>query len=255
MKYSRIVWQVLAAAAIFLFPGTVFSQTPQPQQQSSTPQPQLPPPPIPRPAPPLGVLVIDPAHGATDSGAKGEKGVAEKDVVLFLAQSLKWELERQGIRVILTRQGDSAASFDDRAAIANVLPNAVFLSLHVSSTGKPGIATAYSQTPPTGGVLERRDPGAPVPWEEAQLAYIADSRRLAEFLQIQIAQKFPGSPESPSSGNVRQLRLVTHPAVAIELSSVDLPDAKPLERMAPGLAESISRALAAFRQTAGATKP
>jgi N-acetylmuramoyl-L-alanine amidase len=249
------VWRVLAASALFLFPGALFSQTPQPQQQSSTPQPQLPPPPIPRPAPPLAILVIDPAHGATDSGARGEQGVAEKDVVLFLAQSLKRELERQGMRVILTRQGDTAASFDDRASIANVLPNAVFLSLHVSSTGKPGIATAYSQTPPMGTMPERRDPGAPVPWEEAQLAFIADSRRLAEFLQIQLAQKFPGSPESPSSGNVRQLRLVTHPAVAIELSSVDLPDAKPLERMAPGLAESISRALAAFRQTAGAAKP
>lgn len=181
--------------------------------------------------------------------------MVEKDVVLFLALALERELERQGMRVVLTRQGDTAASFDDRAAIANALYNAVFLSLHVSSSGKPGTATAYSQSLPLGAVPERRDPGAPVPWDEAQLAFITDSRRFAEFLAIQLALKFPGSPDTPASGPVRQLRLVAHPAVAIELSSVDLPDAKPLERMAPGMADSISRALAAFRQQTGAAKP
>jgi N-acetylmuramoyl-L-alanine amidase len=196
--------------------------------------------------------VIDPAHGATDNGAKGEEGVAEKDVVLFLAQALKRELERQGMRVILTRQGDTAASFDDRAVIANAMPRAVFLSLHVSSTGKLGTATAYSQP---AGALRGREFGAPLPWDEAQLAFTADSRRLAEYLQIQLAQRFPGSPETPLTGAVRQLRLVAHPAVAIELANVSVPDAKRLERMAPGLAESISRALAAFRKPVGGAKP
>ncbi len=213
---------------------------------------------MPRPLPFL--VLLDAAHGGTDSGARGETGVVEKEVVMSLAQGLRRDLERQGLRVLLTRQGDVLSSFDDRAALANGYSGGVFVSLHVSSLGRPGTAIVYSLPLPAkagapGAPPERRDLSAPIRWEEAQVAFLAESRQLAELLQIQLALRFPGSPEVPAAGLVRQLRLVAHPAVAIELSSVAVEDARPLEKMEPGLAEAVGKAVAAFRQAGEAGKP
>lgn len=218
-----------------------------------------------QPAPPrspLGTVVLDAAHGGTDSGARGEGGIVEKEVVASLAQSLRHELERRGVRVVFTRQGDGAPSFDDRAAIANAFPGAIFLSLHVASSGPAATAVAYSlaQPPDSDAGGGRGDqPASPaaflIPWEDAQLRFVNDSKRLAELLQIQLGQKFKGSPEVPGRGAIRQLLLVAHPAVAVEISSVAVDNRKQLENMAPGLAEAVMRALEAFRQPQEPAKP
>jgi N-acetylmuramoyl-L-alanine amidase len=238
---------------------TAPEQAPAPQQ---TPAPQLPAPQVPPPRPALGIVVIDAAHGGTDNGARGENGVIEKDVVATLAQSLKHEFERQGARVVLTRSGDLAPSFADRAALANALPGAVFLTLHVASSGPAGTAIAYSLAPPAAPATTAPTDQAPaavpaflIPWQDAQLRYLGESRRLAELLQIQLAQKFKGSPETPQRGAIRQLRLVEHPAVAVEIASAAVEQRQQLDRMAPGLAEAFLRALEAFRQPVEAGKP
>jgi hypothetical protein len=67
------------------------------------------------------------------------------------------------------------------------------------------------------------------------------------LIQIQMAQRFRGSPETPAMATVRQLRTVAAPAVAIEVSNVSLPDRAPLDQMGPGLADGVARAVAAFR--------
>ena len=64
---------------------------------------------------------------------------------------------------------------------------------------------------------------------------------------MQLAQKFRGSPEVPATAPVRQLRTIAAPAIAIEVSSVSLPDRNRIEQMAPPLAEGIARAVTAFR--------
>jgi N-acetylmuramoyl-L-alanine amidase len=197
----------------------------------------------------------------------------EKEVVASLAQSLKREFERQGLRVVLTRTGDNTSGFEDRAAIANALPGAVFLSLHVASSGQAGTAVVYSLaetaaaaapgTAPAsslpGSNPKDQSPSAVpsflIPWQDTQLRFMTRSRRLAELLQIQLAQKFKGSPETPQRGAVRQLRLVGHPAVAIEIASVAVEQRQQLDKMAPGLADAFLRALEAFRQPSEAGKP
>src|SRR5579864_8491007 len=58
-------------------------------------------------SPPSGpLIVLDPAHGGTDTGARGET-IVEKDAVLQMARLVRAELERQGYRVIMTRNDDS----------------------------------------------------------------------------------------------------------------------------------------------------
>ena len=217
------------------------AQTPQPAPPS-TPQPPA------LPQKTLAVVVVDPAHGGADRGARGSSGIAESDVVLSLARLVRISLEAQGLRVVLTRQANEDPSFDDRSKLANALHGGIFISLHISSTGQPGVVRVYSlpqlslpqsaNVPPRSGLLQ---------WDRAQLGFLDQSRRLAELIQIQMAQRFRGSPEVPIEAPVRQLRTIGAPAVAIEVSSVSVPDRAPLDQMGPGLADGVARAVAAFR--------
>lgn len=226
---------------------------PPPQAPSVTPEAVSPPgEPAPEPPPPpqktLNVVIVDPAHGGADAGARGSAGIVESDIVLSFARLLRISLEAQGLRVLLTRQANDGPSFDDRSRVANAQRGGVFITLHVSSTGQPGTVRVYSQPNPLAGqglALPRR--GALLPWDRAQFAFTDQSRRLAELIQIQMAQRFRGSPETPLEAPVRQLRTVGAPAVAIEISSVSLPDRSLLDQMGPGFADGVARAVAAFR--------
>lgn len=226
----------------------------------STPQQPLtqfpPPPPVERPgAPPAFTVILDPAHGGPDSGAHGdpsEEGAVEKDLVLAIALGMRRELERQGVRVLLTRQSDTGLSINDRAAAANGLGAGFFVSLHVGSTGEANTAETYSFGTPHGGAppaFVPRPPGiAAVRWDDAQAGYVVASRRLAELLQVELAQKLPRSSDVPQFAEVRQLRVVAHPAVAIELSRVAEANPEALEKTAAPLATALFKAIAAYRQ-------
>jgi len=201
------------------------------------------------------LVILDPAHGGTDSGAHGgpeEEGAVEKDLVLTIAQNMRREMERQGVRVVLTRQGDTAISLDDRAALANGIGSGFFVSLHIASTGTRNTAQAYSFGTPLGAAPPVFPPRTvrmeAVAWDNAQAGYVVPSRRLAELLQVELAQKLGGSPDVPQFAQVRQLRIVAHPAVAIELSSVAQENARSLEKTAVPLANALVRAIAAYRQ-------
>jgi N-acetylmuramoyl-L-alanine amidase len=207
---------------------------------------------------PLSVVVIDPAHGGSDSGARGASGINESEIVMDFTRALRAALEAQGLRVVQTRTGNEGPSFDDRSALANAQRGAVFVSIHVASTGTFGQARAYSQIPADvpGDLLNGQSFGALsfparngfLPWDRAQEPYLAASRKFAELVQSAFAQKFKGSPTEPISAAVRQLRTVGAPAIAIEVSSVSIADREQLLRMAPGIADSITQAAVSFKQ-------
>lgn len=101
------------------------------------------------------VIVIDPGHGGSDSGAIGPNGIMEKTITLAVAQKVQALLEKAGAQVIMTRQtdkdvyapNDSAA--DELRARTQVASNNnadVFLSIHINAFSKPtvgGTATYY----------------------------------------------------------------------------------------------------------------
>jgi N-acetylmuramoyl-L-alanine amidase len=251
-------------------------QQPAPQQPApnqSSPPPQAPSPqgapPVPAapqqnpqeqtPAPPvhLGpVVVIDPGHGGTDTGARGASGLVEKDVVLQIAKILRAELERTGYRVVMTRNDDSNPSYEDRAALANAYRDAIFVSLHVSTTGATGSTRAYFYQFPvpfqaTDASLTSnaatRGFGTAIPWDQAQRPFGEQSRRLANLVQIELTRRFSQSPNAPTPAEVRNLRSVAAPAVAVEISSVSVSDPIALTSLSGLLAASIARGIAAFR--------
>jgi N-acetylmuramoyl-L-alanine amidase len=228
------------------------------QQEAAPQQPAAPalpsasaqqaPPALPQqPAPEVHVgplIVLDPAHGGMDTGARGAPGIEEKNIVLLFARIARMELEREGFRVVMTRNDDSDPSYDDRDAVANAHRDVIYISLHVSSTGPFGTARAYSyQFPATTSAA----PSGPPVWEEAQRPHADASHRLADFVQGQLAQRFSGSPKLSETAAVRELRSAACPAVAVEISSVSVNDANLLAALAPPLASSIGHGLAAYR--------
>jgi N-acetylmuramoyl-L-alanine amidase len=202
------------------------------------------------------VVVIDPGHGGTDTGARGANGLVEKDVVLQVGKILRAELERIGYRVVMTRNDDSNPSYEDRAALANAYRDAVFVSLHVSSTGVTGNTRAYFYQFPvpfqatdaslTSNVV-KQGLGTAIPWEEAQRPFAEQSRRLANLVQNELMHRFSQSPNAPTPAAVRNLRSVAAPAVAVEISSVAVSDPIALTSLSGLFAASIARGIAAFR--------
>jgi len=191
----------------------------------------------------LNVVILDPAHGGTDPGARGTGGVRESDIVLDLAAQVKRGLEAQGFQVLQTRSGNEDPSFDDRSALVNAQTGAIFLSLHVSSTGLSGTVRVYAMPemalPPMNGGL--------IPWEQAQAAYLPLSRRLGDAVQGELAQKFKGSPTEVQTASIRQLRTTAAPAIAVEISSVSIAEKADLDRMLPGVADAVVRGVVTFR--------
>lgn len=241
MKVARIL-SVFCIAVLTGVSAQAQSQPAEPPQQPTAAPPALPPP------TPFSVVVIDPAHGGADPGARGAANILEKDIVLHYALLLRDQLQRHGVRAVLTRQSAEGPTFDERAAIANSYRSALYISLHAASTGPAGTARCYSDAASPAATTQESPPAdAPIPWDRAQQPYAEVSRRLASLIQAQLKQRFPDSPAEPAAIPVRPLRNIAAPAVAVEVSSVSAVNREQLDSMAVPLAEAIARALAEFR--------
>lgn len=220
-------------------PGTAQAGSSSPSAGTAAQSPA--PAPIVRPG--LNVVVLDPAHGGTDTGARGTGGIRESEIVLQFAAQVRRALEAQGFQVVQTRLGNENPSFDDRSALANAQTGAVFVTLHISSTGLPGTARVYVNSNLPGA----REANGLIPWDRAQSPFLGLSLKLGDLVQGNLAQKFKGSPGSAQSSAIRQLRTTAAPAIAVEVSSVSVNDRQDLDRMAPGIADAIARGVVAFR--------
>ena len=209
---------------------------------SSTGSSQTPSAPVPG-GPRLNIVVLDPAHGGTDPGARGTEGISESDEVLQFAVATKRALEAQGFQVLLTREGNENPSFDDRSARANGQRGAVFITLHIASTGLSGTARVYVEpdAPPSTNITGL------IPWDHAQVPFLSLSHKLGDLVQQELAKRFKGSPDTLQTAPVRQLRTTAAPAIAVEISSVSVQNRADLESMIPGVAEAIARGAAEFR--------
>ena len=242
-----LLFFVALSSAAFSFSGqssapAVTQQTPpvsnpaQPATAGAVPQNATTPPGV-------NIVVLDPAHGGTDLGARGTGGIHESDIVLDFAAQVRTALESQGFQVLQTRQGNANPSFDDRSAIANAQRGAIFVTLHIASTGTPGTARVYIMNDlPTGA-----DATGLIPWDRAQAPFVSLSRKLGDQVQVLLAQRFKGSPATVQTASVRQLRTTAAPAIAVEVSSIIVEDRAQLDHMAPGIADAIARGAAAFR--------
>lgn len=91
------------------------------------------------------VVALDPGHGGIDPGAERE-GLAEKDLMLSFARSLRDALVRDGAEVVMTRDEDVFVALETRVAIAHQARADIFVSLHADSLSQGGAkgATVYT---------------------------------------------------------------------------------------------------------------
>ena len=182
-------------------------------------------------------VVLDAGHGGALGGASGYAD--EDEVVLAVAQKVASRLAAAGVRVIMTRESDTALSKtfteDLDARLARITPDTdAFISLHANASDNPlttGIETFVASNFETEGL------------EAATLA-------LAEELQAELA-----GADAPDKGVNRSpyylLERASVPAVIVELGYVTNPEEGArltTETYQSALAEAISRAVLTFLQ-------
>lgn len=156
------------------------------------------------------LILLDPARGGSESGARIGDRVEEKQVTLDLAGRLASLLRARGFAVELTREADTDMTNDARAALANTTHPIACVLLHAtaSGTGVHLFTSANRQSQPA--------PGSPVRWDEAQAAYVERSRALRSDLQ----QAFQRAKIAVSAGQtwMRPLDNMQCAAVAVEVA-------------------------------------
>ena len=96
--------------------------------------------------PTFATVVIDPGHGGNDEGARSH-GLKEKDLTLDVALRVEKLLGTFNLPTVLTRRDDTYVPLSERAAIANKIDNAIFLSLHFNhsrDSSATGVETFYA---------------------------------------------------------------------------------------------------------------
>ena len=84
------------------------------------------------------VILVDAGHGGKDPGAIAGK-MFEKEAALKMALMLKENLEKQGAKVIMSRENDTYVSLKDRVSISNFENADLFVSIHLNSSEKSNI--------------------------------------------------------------------------------------------------------------------
>jgi N-acetylmuramoyl-L-alanine amidase len=247
---------------------------PAPQPQSQTVPPTL----LPSPMANKKVIVIDPGHGGTETGAKGPGGTLEKDVTISIARKLKGIIESTGTRVILTRDGDQVVTLDDRTSRANNNKADLFISIHANATirGKArGAETYFLSTQATDdearniAAVENNAIGleqAPavqedlklILWDMAQTEYLTESSQLAEMIQQELNSTLSISNRGIKQAPFRVLTGATMPAVLVEVGFINNPDEEKM--MADGeyqskIAGAIFRSIQKFESREQPAKP
>ena len=82
------------------------------------------------------IVVIDAGHGGSDGGAGGDNdgtAINEKDINLAVAKKTRDILTANGVKVVMTREGDTYPELTERSALANSQNAAIFVSIHSNS--------------------------------------------------------------------------------------------------------------------------
>lgn len=98
-------------------------------------------------------VVLDPGHGGNDPGKVGANSVKEKDVNLQIAMKTKKLLEKEGVRVIMTRDKDQDLAGDSdhnrrvqdmkaRVKLINDAMPVLTVSIHQNSYQDPSVKGA-----------------------------------------------------------------------------------------------------------------
>lgn len=190
-------------------------------------------------------VILDPGHGGNDPGAPpvavAQKcgvptDLKEKDRTLDIAKRVRDILQANGIRVGLTRDGDTNPSLPDRTNYINRERPNLAVSIHANSADScgDGVEAWYSSVGPGWG--------GPNPYTEA-------SRQLAQRLANKINQTFGlrlrrDKGIADAAGNLHMVRELVVPSALIETAFISNRTEALLLRDRPGdFASAIAQAI------------
>jgi N-acetylmuramoyl-L-alanine amidase len=187
----------------------------------------------PEPEPDPGVrghVVIDPGHGGRDPGTIGANGGHEKVVNLAVSKLIATNLRAAGVKVTMTRTGDSYVELNDRAAVGNRLGADLFVSIHsdwVENRTITGFSawvchTKYSES--SRAALIFAECNQNLAGLKTTLALNrARSNRLASLVRSEMGKATRGTDRGTRLGALRVLRRSASPAALIELGFMSNP--------------------------------
>ena len=208
---------------------------------------------------PVTTVVLDPGHGGHDRGAISRFGF-EKDFALDVALRARTLLEKAGYKVVMTRATDIFVPLEERPAIANRIPNSIFVSIHfnasnsnadargfeIFSIAPRGMPATNDSTPSERDL--RAEPGNAVELPSGALAGSVFHALLGQVPRVDRGLKH---------ARFAVLRLCERPAVLVECGFVSNPAESSLissgawrERIADAVADGVEgyRALAETKQ-------
>ncbi len=164
-------------------------------------------------------IVLDPGHGGHDSGAVGQSGLMEKDVVLAIALKLREKIKNElGLDVVMTRSTDIFIPLEERTAIANKVNGDLFVSIHANAApnrNANGIETYYLNLAKTekvaqlaakenGTTLEKVSTLQAILFDLMANYKLNDSAHLAEEVQKHLHKSLKGKFFETKSLGVKQ---------------------------------------------------
>ncbi|MBV9182028.1 MAG: N-acetylmuramoyl-L-alanine amidase [Acidobacteria bacterium] len=159
------------------------------------------------------LVLIDPAHGGSDTGAMLNPAIPEKDVNLAFARRLRQELSNHGLPAQLLRDEDTTLTADQRAARVNSEHPTLYITIHSTSLGS-GITVINALLPAVASTH-----GLFLPWQTAQSTWLAQSRLVSTLVTPTIERW--GLPARLLLAPLRPLNNVTAPAFAIEIAPMN----------------------------------
>jgi N-acetylmuramoyl-L-alanine amidase len=217
---------------------------------------------------PFATVVVDAGHGGEDHGARGPKGLLEKDLVLDLARRLGARLAAEGLTVVMTRDGDRFVSLDERTRLANEAGADLFVSIHANAsklrdvagietffaspeaTDEAARALAQAENSAFGEAALRMAEGDPVRAILGDLlatAHLADAQEFARMAQRSLATAKASRSRGVKQAPFVVLMGVHAPAVLVEVGFLTnageegrLSSEAERERLVGGLADAVA---------------
>ncbi len=187
------------------------------------------------PAPPPRLKVaLDAGHGGDDTGAKGPKGLLEKNAALSIVKELSAALSGAGFDVMLVRRDDTFIPLWDRAKLANEAGADLFISIHLNAAraraakgsevyflsldrgDEDAASVAALENAGAGAQPATDNVVAGILEDMAQKAYLQDSERLAVAVQIQLNRLGGIKERGVKQAPFVVLRGAAMPAVLVE---------------------------------------
>jgi N-acetylmuramoyl-L-alanine amidase len=204
----------------------------------------------------LRVVVIDPAHGGADPGVTAG-ALLEKNLTLELAKLVEAELERGGVRVVLTRTDDRDVTAEARAELANRLGADLVLAFHFDGYPDPRARGATVFCPPAsvgqpsgGGASEALGRLVLLPWRDVATRHAVQSRAMAEAVLSALELGGQG-PTRLRERLPYDLLGVNTPCIVLECATLTSPSDRDRVAQEEGmrqLAATIVEGVAAYRR-------